>query len=534
MDMPLGRQGSQIAIPEERIVAKPRQDFTYRRIIGQRTKNASFRQSLFIGAILKDCTFESVIFDRCDFAGVKIVNCAFVNCRFAPDEFRSCAISESVFQNCNFRGSQWLRIEARNVRFLCCDFRETSVRESRFAHCEFDEWRLKRSSITLNQFTKCKFTQVDFGDCTALFLLFDFCNLKKSRINAESIGYTFGITRSDLEELDFLYLGRKQPRPVGDIAVRLAETYRARNWHVGACILELNFRARPPLASIRDLTTALHATLRSGIPVDWDEIKFLIKVLESLDAEQRLPLLGAWLIVRVLQDCLSQSPGATTAPGAEITLASVDQLLMSILDRIGADLDLGTQDSELLVLDLELLERPEIPLGQLIPPTVSRLFNGKGLSLIDARPGSWFEKWEAGLATLSAVRITLVAVNGVMSQITKAIENAKRLTGTAQQRPKKRTTQKRRKKIEVRRDRGQSVMPSTIATQIDIIRVRSNTLSPERLARLERVLSSLLELSDAEIDAFDGYAAERLRAVTVRSARRNSAKTGGRVHRPGV
>ena len=206
--------------PDRRATAGPvisgaRQDFTYKQLAGLRLTNANFRQSLFIGAVLQDCCFVGVNFDRCDFAGAKIVNCKFERCRFIPDEFRSCVIRNSQFTNCTFKGSQWIRIELAASRFEGCDFRESSIRECRISLCQLDGWKLKRSSVTLSHFSGCDFRNVDLGDCTAQFLFFDECHFSECRINAESIGYTYGLSQANVDALKLIYLGRNQKKPSG-------------------------------------------------------------------------------------------------------------------------------------------------------------------------------------------------------------------------------------------------------------------------------------------------------------------------------
>jgi len=94
--------------PLSQLSGGPKQDFTYKKISGLRMSGLSFRQSLFVGAIVENCHFVNTNFDRCDFAGAKVVRCTFDNCQFVPTEFRSCEITESKFNSCNFRGVQWL------------------------------------------------------------------------------------------------------------------------------------------------------------------------------------------------------------------------------------------------------------------------------------------------------------------------------------------------------------------------------------------------------------------------------------------
>ena len=258
-------------------------------IEGLQLKGGSFRQSLFIGSILKGCEFRSVRFDRCDFSGTKLVDCIFDKCSFAPDDFRSCVITNCIFRGCDFRGAQWTGITAEQTKFLTCDFREGSIHENAFNSCELTSCLLTRSSITINCFANCSFHRVNFGDCTALFLFFDTCNFSRCGMNAETVGFTYGLSAEDLGKLQLIHLGRRQAKPSSATSVDdFIATYISRKWSVGVCVLQLNFRRAMPLLALRDLVAVLALSIDREIPFDWDEIRFLVQILERLNREQRL------------------------------------------------------------------------------------------------------------------------------------------------------------------------------------------------------------------------------------------------------
>ena len=123
---------------------------------------------------------------------------------FAPDDFRACLIVGSRFKNCSFKGSLWHQIDVKQTVFEECDFREASIRESHFSQSHLAHCRFRKSlSITLNEFTTCAFGDVNLGDCTALFLIFNACQFDRCRINAETIGFTFGLSEANLNALSF-------------------------------------------------------------------------------------------------------------------------------------------------------------------------------------------------------------------------------------------------------------------------------------------------------------------------------------------
>ena len=527
-----------LTIPTGR--AATRQDFTHKILEDLRLRNTNFRQSLFIGAILKNCHFHSVRFDRCDFSGTKLIECTFEKCSFVPDEIRSCVVTKCVFDQCDFRGAQWSGVVTDHTKFTACDFRETTVRDSTFTLSDLSFCPLKRSSITLNDFSNCKFTEVDFGDCTALFLFFIKCKFNKCRINAETIGFTYGLSNEDLETLEFIYLGRPQERPQSTTLLKdLIATYDTRRWSVGACVLKLNFGRAMPLLALRELGAALEITIDRELPFDWDELRFLAQVLGHLQREQRLPLAGLWLIASTLNRAVlnGQSHAISNVSGAaEIVLRQLDRLVLEILDEITPFPIEPESHGRDFLLDLKLSNKPYRELNELILPAIYRAFDASEIAFIRGQAGSWAETWQLSLNALMAVQVALVVVNGVVVRLTKILRNVKKLAGVVSNgKPKART----RKLSPNRKIRDQTSLnltvsiaplsPQIVATQI----THKEPLALDHLARIETVIKVLDALRDDDLESFQSYAANRIESANARRAG-GRAKRAGRERQPTV
>ena len=499
--------------------ATARQDFTHKKLERVHLAGTNFRQSLFIGAVLSDCHFKSVSFDRCDFSGTRFVGCTFEKCRFVPAEIRSCVITGCDFDQCDFKGAQWHGIVTERTKFLECDFRETSIRESSFATCHLLSCRLRRSSIIMNYFSSCAFTKVDFGDCTALFLFFDNCKFNHCRINAETIGFTYGLSEGNLDALQLIHLGRPQTKPSSTTLIDdLIDNYVIRRWNVGACILQLNFRRAMPLLSLRALATALAETIDREIPLDWDEMHFLVQVLERIHAEERLPLAGLWTIATTLnRHSVKSSRFQSVTAAADLTLRQLDRLVLGILDQIAllqADTD---QNKQAFWLHLRLSEQPGRSLGELLPLTVYRIFGGEEISLVRSRVGSWIETWQLGLSALIAVQVSLVIVNGVVHQLVKLTEQAERLA--------KKLPKRHPKRAILPPPSSRAYMPS-LSTEITATHARTTPPALNMLIRIDAALKALSALSDDDLEKLRAYAADRIQSASVRRvSRRRISRT---------
>jgi uncharacterized protein YjbI with pentapeptide repeats len=544
--MPPRRPRTELAIIAQQgsadspISSSVRQDFTYKKFSDLRLVGTNFRQSLFVGAILQNCNFTSVNFDRCDFAGAKIVNCTFDSCRFVPDEIRSCIISKSTFESCDFGGSQWLRAEVDRTQFEACDFGESSIRESSFAHCLFNSCLLKRSSLTLNSFFRCEFRRVGFSDCTAQFLFFDNCEFHQCRINAETVGFTYGLSERNLDALKLIYLGRRQAKPTqGNLIDSFIENYWGRKWYVGACVLELNFRRSAPVVSLRRLAAALNGVAAQQLPLDWDELRFLVQVLQRLAKEQRLPLLGLWQLAGTLNQIVGSVPLSTLltnmATADEMVIGQLDRLLLGMLDQLAPILARNKASDTFLLFDVTLSQRPKVELADLIPMNVYEIFgSGRKIELVGSHDGSWIETWQLTLGALVAIQVALVAVNGVIGQLIKATERARRLAQVAL--PKSsRAAAKQSKAIRTPRGKTgktQHSLSKTVARQIEAAHLRTEALSPDALVRLDATLKVLGLLHDREFSAFQAYAIDQLKSAQVRTIPASSTKRSGRERRP--
>jgi len=503
-----------------------RQDFTYKSVSGISLSDADFRQSLFTGAVLENCQFKNVSFDRCDFAGTKIVKCRFENCSFVPAELRSCFVSSTHFVGCDFSGTQWDRTQVKQGIFVSCNFSEASLREASLTNCDFDSCEFQAASITLNQFTHCSFARTDFADCTALFLTFCGCEFNATRFNAESVGFTYGLSDKNVRDLEFIYLGLETERPLSaDVIDALIDTYSMRRWYVGMAVLQLNFRRRAPLNAILDVVSWIEAELARTGSVDWDELQFFTTVVRRLFSEDRLPFFGSYLLARVLRaaqrELETEFPSSAGAPAPSLVLHNVDDLIDQQLDLIATIFGLLEFDDIDLVVTWRLTERPELELDRLVLWGTFKSLGSLRVDLLKAATGSWIEAWHLSLDALVAVQLSLVSMNGVTHQLVKLCAETKKL-GTLLPWSRKKKT----KKPGATRNRHSTnnYLATRRATSA-VANAKFDVLTPERIALLESLLSVVAQLSPEERELFLAYDDSHTREIRVAALSGHRAQT---------
>ncbi|HEX4693569.1 pentapeptide repeat-containing protein [Sphingomonas sp.] len=417
-------------LPVARLTGLPsegtlRGDFTYKLIQDADIANVALEHSLWTGAVLRNCKFTNVSFARSDFAGTRFVDCKFIRCNFEPDEFRSCFMTRVCFEGCALSGINCVGTEFDTCTFEGCDMRRTAVRECQFRKCQFDDISFAGSSTTLNRYDQSQFNRVTFGDATILFLIFRECRFQNCAINAETLGYTFGLTLADLGDFDLIYLGEEQERPEDvDLLSVLVDTYRARRWALGVCLLELNFHLAAPYLALRTFAHHLARDVAAEPRLEWDELLFVCFVLEDLAARDELPFLAAWEInaaVAAAMQAVEQSRHGFggLVPSAGNIAWRLGRLSQNRLADVLADISYSPDETA--TLTLTMTERPTIGLPEAIP---AELFSNAGgarseMRLVRASEGSWVEVWQISAGALVSLKLGLALVDSTWEQATK-------------------------------------------------------------------------------------------------------------------
>lgn len=356
-------------------------------------------------------------------------------------------------------------------------------------------------------------------------------------MNAETLGFTYGLSIANLDALDLMYLGRRQEKPKGvDFVETLISNYWDRKWYVGACALELNFRRAMPLIAIRRLVFALDEVMKQSLPFDWDELRFLIQVLDRLRTENRLPLLGLWRIVETLHRIRSRMndrrlmSGGTS--GADLVIDWAAEILLNTLDQI--TIPIGQFDTGFLWLELKTSHRPDIPLADLIPRNVYQVFGSEEIALVSGTEGSWTETWQVTIGALITIQLSLVAVNGVLTQVTKMTHTLRRLIKsfrTNRLAPKLISRQSKRDDSRRHLRKTHGSVPDLLSADFEVSRVRLQTLPFQTLMRFESAMKALDRLHEPELEPFRSYDTERLQSVLIRKPK-NRTKGAHQAHPP--
>jgi uncharacterized protein YjbI with pentapeptide repeats len=424
------RIGSDLESEELRALFCPRSDLTFRLIEGLTLSDLAVVHSLFSGSILRRCSFSRMDFSRCDFDGVRFEHCSFVDCNFSPSENRATEAYHTSFTRCNFDSSV-----LEDYVFVAVTLSHCSFQNSMVTHCSFAQSLVAwcswvRSSITHSTFIETEIRDLTLGDCTILYIVFRFCTFSKVALNAESMGMIFGLRRSDLKNISFIYLGANEGSTADlDIVEALVASYEERRWFLGAAMLRLNFRLISlPLALSQYISLIVDEAIENR-RIRRDDLLFLANIFKELDRAKDLPAMSciqALDAVRLLlnepamdnQELNDHNREALQRFGSAVYL-----LLQDMIEEFEAKrVQLSSLDTDLpMVLKITFEKRPNLDVAQLLGDIANRSGLATPLSthLLETGQGSYVELLMTGLFTVLCIQIFLFLLNGCVFQATE-------------------------------------------------------------------------------------------------------------------
>ena len=278
-------------------------DLSYRLIDGLNLSKISARQSLLNGSLIRNCEFKDCDLSRCDLEAVRLESCTLYNTRLDTADIRSSTFSRVVFNRCSFNEAFVDDCTFIECEFINCAMDSMIITHSTYKNCAHISCSFVSSTVLLNQYRHCKFSELTLGNNTFLLHVIDKCDFYKCKINIDAVGYIYGITQSNLENVGYVFLGNDENIQGSiDIIPRLVEEFKRRQWFFGYSILRLNFRLASPLLAIREMLAYFVNLYNLSMPIKRDEVLFFELILEEMHREDSLPLFNVIEIVDVLNN----------------------------------------------------------------------------------------------------------------------------------------------------------------------------------------------------------------------------------------
>jgi hypothetical protein len=280
----------------------------------------------------------------------------------------------------------------------------------------------------------CAIADMILGDCTILYFILRDCRLERVKINAESVGAIFGLTRAQLEAAELIHLGQDEPVPENaDIVELLSAEYHKRRWLVGELVLALNFGLKSTIGAFESYLAQARPRFSEMGFAKGDEMLFLGDVLEELASREELPLLAAMDVLEwcsTLQAAISEASNLNDPSNSLRALATrVTLLANTLLEHLEdslSDAFYSNHDSP-LYLKGTFDQKPPLPLylDMNAVGVASMLGISSESQLIRAGAGSYVEVIFTTLFSVTAFQVFLFLINGCIIQLTELKQRVK-------------------------------------------------------------------------------------------------------------
>jgi uncharacterized protein YjbI with pentapeptide repeats len=417
----------------------PRCDVTYRTLDSLAVSGVDVFQSLFTGSFIKSSSFANVRFERSDLDGVRAENSRFAACNFTTCDIRSSHFGKCTFDDCVFDFTFIDDCVFSECAFVNCSFKNASISNCIFQHSSLDKCGLSPGTFIHNKLYDSTIANMALADCTVLYVIMRDCTLNNVSLNAEAVGAILGLTKAQVRDANFMFLGKHEEIPsTADVIELIHAEYARRQWLIGKLIASLNFHDESAICAFQRYLTQTYWRFKEAGFAKGDEMRFLSDVIEELATHDELPFL---VVLSVLEWCTSveplidkdHAPNVIVGGGPIRLLANrASMLATAMLDKLadaGGD-SCFADDPVPRQFRITFNEKPDVLphvlLNDLVAASPPR---SGGATLIRAEYGSYVEYVSATLFSVFAFKVFLFLVNGCIIQITELKHRMKVLTG---------------------------------------------------------------------------------------------------------
>jgi len=375
---------------------KSRSDLSYRLFEKLELHGNVARQSIFPGALFRNCVLRDCDFSRSDFEGTRFEKCEFENVSFEDADIRSTRFADCLLRNCSFVGSYFSRnfILASVVEY--CQFDRATLLNNEFKDSSLRNISNQVSTILHSDFVNTSFSNVSLANCTCLYSYFENCNFDQFETNADAVGLSFGLPESALATTKLVFLGRSEQAPPPDTVVdNLLQEFCSRGWNLHTLLTELNFGRAQPVKAWLDIFDFFIAEARSQRVIKSDDTAFVLRVASKLAQRGALPMFSAIAAYdRTAKEEVAFEGDVLTSR----SLADIRVGLSSLLTFMETEFLAGTASvggipvDEILKTEFVFEEKPVSPTVECLESiTKAILPTHQAIAYISARSGSWIE-----------------------------------------------------------------------------------------------------------------------------------------------
>lgn len=265
-------------------------EFTYKKYEYKHIDNQQVIQSIFNGSTFIDCEINNCDFSRCDFEGVKFSKTTIKCSIFNNADIKSVYWNHCTFIQCDFSDSYIEKNDFNNCTFKNCIFAKAAVTDNEFKHNNFVKCDVEKSMFTLNVFTNSSFTNMNLGNCSFYKQIMYKCQYIDIEINADSLGQIYGLTQKNIENFNYIFLGKHLGKLDEDNYQQLVKSFESKKWIFQKIFLEYNLNNISTFDLVINIANHFCNCVNNHQILNSDDLKFFYIVIDFLSEHEQLPL----------------------------------------------------------------------------------------------------------------------------------------------------------------------------------------------------------------------------------------------------
>jgi len=412
-------------VTQAKSVMKSKSDLSNRLFDKIKLEGILAKQSLFPGVIFRNCEINNCDLSRSDFEGARFENCKLTNVSFKNTDIRSTSFGSCEILECNFSDAFISDSVFQNCNIISTVFNHSNILKSKFIDTNMIGITNIQSTLLHNDFFHVSFDGVRFGDCTALYSYFEECSYIKFAINVDSLGLSFGITASDINTIELIFLGNTEKKPSGfNIEDHIVKQFEIRQWPLQTIIAMLNFHLLSPMDSWPKIFNIFKHQIKIGAGAKIDDALFVIKLMRHMMKKRELPFLTIIICKDILieiKETLRKKEDVhdnAVLEQLETDLHSIFLIMEENLHAVLNELSLF-KNSEKFNCDMVFFQKPSIDIeGYFLDLLAFANINDSLISFSPAVEGSWIKPFQTTASCLSILLISLYLVEGCIIKIT--------------------------------------------------------------------------------------------------------------------
>lgn len=385
------------------------QNFSLLHLYNESHINEIAESSLFHGTIIEKNYWENVRIDNSDLEAMRIVHTIIKNSSFKNSDIHSLLVTHTDFYNISFQETDISDCTFIECSFVNCDFSGATLKENQFEECIFDTPVFIGGSYIMNSFINSSLTNTCLKN-VFYYTYFGNCEFKKVIIEAYLLGYSYGLTLNNLEELSYLFMGEPCNYNYEKICKDINNVYTDRGMAINIGLLYLVDPQMPVEKAMLKCFECVYCYIKGNHIVQKEQMVFLNKIVAIMYNKQCISPLTIICLINCINQTLDLEKNAALEK-AEQGLLSIKNSMLTyyyvFIDELKEHLTELPHDCD-IELKITYEKEPSYRLTNIIKDIDST----KEINVIKTESGSFIE-WIECASTILPYIDTFLALLGI-------------------------------------------------------------------------------------------------------------------------